>query len=375
MQNKELKFINGKFRIMQIADTQESAKVSIDTIRFIAAAIEREKPDLVIFTGDQIKGYSSSFHGNNGAKNVKRVIKELIAPLEMRGVPFAMTFGNHDGDSALSNVEQFEIYKESPMFVYAEGVNDEDPATYYLEVKNDSDEVKRLIYLFDSHAKAENGGYSAVLPYQLEWYRTVRDSYESPLPSIAFQHIPTPEYFNVIKRVKRFSSGSVRAYGNHKNEWYVLDRHNRTLRDFMGETPAAPFENSGEIDAFLEKKEVEGLFVGHDHNNSLVADYKGIKLGYTQGCGFNVYGPGYKRGVRILDLDENGGFETKTVIYSEIFDKSDVSNKAKFALYSYAPTSVSAVVTAVKEAAIVALSVGGVAFAVKMIKKNKKKKK
>ncbi len=375
MQNKELKFTNGKFRIMQIADTQESAKVSIDTIRFIAAAIEREKPDLVIFTGDQIKGYSSSFHGNNGAKNVKRVIKELIAPLEMRGVPFAMTFGNHDGDSALSNVEQFEIYKESPMFVYAEGVNNEDPATYYLEVKNDSDEVKRLIYLFDSHAKAENGGYSAVLPYQLEWYRTVRDSYESPLPSIAFQHIPTPEYFNVIKRVKRFSSGSVRAYGNHKNEWYVLDRHNRTLRDFMGETPAAPFENSGEIDAFLEKKEVEGLFVGHDHNNSLVADYKGIKLGYTQGCGFNVYGPGYKRGVRILDLDENGGFETKTVIYSEIFDKSDVSNKAKFALYSYAPTSVSAVVTAVKEAAIVALSVGGVAFAVKMIKKNKKKKK
>ncbi len=371
MQNKELKFRNGKFRIMQIADTQESAKVAIDTIRFISAAIEKEKPDLIIFTGDQIKGYSSSFQGSKGADNVKRVIKELLAPIEMRGIPFTMTFGNHDGDSALSNSEQFEIYKESPMFVYADGARDDDKATFCLEVKNNSGEVKRLIYLFDSHAKAGDGGYSAVLPYQLDWYRNVRDSYTNSLPSIAFQHIPTPEYFDVIKKVKRFSHGCVRAYGNHKNEWYALDPHNCTLRDFMGESPAAPFSNSGEIDAFLEKKEVEGLFVGHDHNNSFVADYKGIKLGYTQGCGFNVYGPGYKRGFRILDLDENGGFETKTVTFEEIFEKNDVTNKAKFALYSYAPSSVSAVVTFVKEAAVVALGVGTAAFIIKKLIKKK----
>ncbi len=372
MQNKELKFKNGNFRIMQIADTQESATVAIDTIRFISAAIEREKPDLVVFTGDQIKGYSSSFHGKNGAENVKCVIKELIRPLEQKGVLFAMTFGNHDGDSALTNNEQFEIYKESPMFVYADGVNENDKATYCLEVKNDNGEVKRLIYLFDSHAKASDGGYSAVLPYQLDWYRSVRDSYASPLPSIAFQHIPTPEYFDVIKKVRRFTGGCVRAYGNHANEWYTLDPHNCTLRDFMGESPAAPFTNSGEIDAFLEKKEVEGLFVGHDHNNSFVADYKGLKLGYTQGCGFNVYGPGFKRGFRILDLDENGGFETKTVTFGELFDKSDVTNKLKFALYTYAPTSVSGVVTAFKEAAVVALGAGAIVLAIKNMKKKKK---
>ena len=369
MQNKELKFNNGKFRIMQIADTQESATVAIDTIRFISAALEREKPDLVVFTGDQIKGYSSSFHGKNGKENVKNALKTLIAPLEQKGIPFAMTFGNHDSDSAMTNNEQFEIYKQSPMFVYADPVNDDDKATYCLEVKNESGEIKRLVYLFDSHSKAEDGGYSAVLPYQLDWYRKVRDSYESPLPSIAFQHIPTPEYYDVIKQVKRFSKGGVRAYGNHKNEWYVLDPHNCGLRDFMGETPAAPFNNSGEIDAFLEKKEVEGLFVGHDHNNSFVADYKGIKLGYSQGCGFNVYGPGFNRGFRILDLDENGGFEHKTVTFGELFDKRDVTNKAKFAIYSYVPTSVSAVVTFVKEAAVVALGAGAIALAVKNLKK------
>ena len=371
MQNKELKFTNGKFRIMQIADTQESAEVAVDTIRFISAALDKEKPDLVIFTGDQIKGYSSSFQGQKGKDNVKKVIKALIAPLEQKGIPFAITFGNHDSDSALSNNEQFEIYKESPMFVYADGASDDDKATYCLEIKDDNGNVRRLVYLFDSHTKDPDGGYSAVQPYQLDWYRGIRDSYDSPLPSIAFQHIPTPEYFDVIKRVKRFSKGCVRAYGNHKNEWYVLDPKNCSPQDFMGETPAAPFKNTGEIDAFLEKKEVEGLFVGHDHNNSFVADYKGIKLGYTQGCGFNVYGPGLNRGVRILDLNEDGGFESKTVTFGELFDKKDITKKAKFILYSYAPSSVSGVVTAVKEAAIVALGAGAIALAIKNLKKKK----
>lgn len=132
----------------------------------------------------------------------------------------------------------------------------------------------------------------------------------------------------------------------------------------MGESPASPYKNSGEVDAFLEKGEMLGLFVGHDHNNSFVADYKGLKLGYTQGAGFNVYGPGFKRGVRVFDIDESGSFETKTVTYGELCGK-EVSNKATFALYTYAPTSVAGVKTALKEFAIVA---GAAYGAVKLIK-------
>ena len=46
-----------KFKIMQIADTQEIPAVSPDTLSLINNALDREKPDIVIFTGDQIKGY------------------------------------------------------------------------------------------------------------------------------------------------------------------------------------------------------------------------------------------------------------------------------------------------------------------------------
>lgn len=363
MQNKALDFVKGKFKIMQIADTQEIPAVSPDTIKLISAALDAEKPDLVVFTGDQIKGYSSFFLGEKGKKNVEATIKALIKPIEDREIPFTMTFGNHDGEAALKNSEQFEIYKQSPMFVYADPAAEDDKGTFCLNISD-----KFLVYLFDTHSKAEGGGYSGINETQLEWYRKTRDSYENPLPSLAFQHIPTPEFFDVIKRVKRFTKGCVRAYVDHKNEFYALDPQSSGLRDFMGESPAAPFKNSGQVDAFLEKGEVLGLFVGHDHNNSFVANYKGIDLGYTQGAGFNVYGPGLKRGVRIFEIEECGKYETRTVTFGELCGK-EVKNKAKFAVYTYAPTNVSQVVTAVKEAAVVAGAVAGVAWIIKKKKK------
>lgn len=359
MQNKSLNFVNGKFKIIQIADTQEIPAVSPDTIKLISAALDAEKPNLVVFTGDQIKGYSSFFLGEKGKKGVESTIKALIKPMEDRGIPFTMTFGNHDGEAALKNNEQFEIYKQSPMFVYADPAEENDKGTFCLNISD-----KFLVYLFDTHSKAEGGGYSGINESQLNWYRATRDSYEAPLPSLAFQHIPTPEFFDVIKRVKRFTKGCVRAYGDHKNEFYSLDPQNSGDGDFMGESPAAPFKNSGEVDAFLEKGEMLGLYVGHDHNNSFVSDYKGIDLGYTQGAGFNVYGPGYKRGVRIFEIDECGKYETRTVTFGELCGK-EVENKAKFALYTYAPTNVSQVVTAVKEAAVVAGAVAGIAWLIK----------
>ncbi len=371
MQNKDLRFRNGNFRIMQIADTQEASIVSADTLRLLNAAIEKEKPDLVVFTGDQLKGYSASFKGEKNKDAVVNAIRTLLRPLENNSVPFAVTFGNHDGEAFLCNREQFEVYKSSPCCVYDDefaAINDR--GTFCLEIKNGEGEAKALVYLFDTHNKSVDGSFSAVMPYQLDWYRAKRDKYANPLPSFVFQHIPTPEYFDVIKKVRRFSKDCVRAYGSHKNEYYVLDPHNSRVGDFMGESPAAPFVNSGEIDAFLEKKEVRGVFVGHDHNNSFVTDYKGIALCYTQGAGFNVYGPGLDRGVRIIDVSEDGTFDTKQVRFREVCGE-EVTKKGKYYFYKYAPTSVSGVVTFVKEAVITAAAVTA---GVKIIKAIAKKK-
>ena len=42
--NMKLKFNNGKFRIMQIADTQDTSMTSADTVNFIKYALLKQSP-------------------------------------------------------------------------------------------------------------------------------------------------------------------------------------------------------------------------------------------------------------------------------------------------------------------------------------------
>lgn len=73
----------------------------------------------------------------------------------------------------------------------------------------------------------------------------------------------------------------------------------------MRESPAIPDINTGEFDAIAEKGDVMAMFVGHDHINSFVGHYQNVDLVYTPGSGFNVYGPGVERAVRVIELNEN----------------------------------------------------------------------
>ena len=47
---------SGKFRVLQLADVQDGPKISKDTIALITAAIRDARPDLVVFSGNQIAG-------------------------------------------------------------------------------------------------------------------------------------------------------------------------------------------------------------------------------------------------------------------------------------------------------------------------------
>ncbi len=96
-----LHFSDGTFKIMQIADIQEDYPVNPDTIKLISLALDKEKPDLAVLTGDQIQAYSRCYK-TDAEKKVKEVINAFITPLEERNIPFCITFGNHDDDGSVS---------------------------------------------------------------------------------------------------------------------------------------------------------------------------------------------------------------------------------------------------------------------------------
>ncbi len=359
-----LNFKDGKFKIMQIADIQEDYPVNPDTIRLIDAAIEKEKPDLVVLTGDQIQGYSACYKTDT-YNRVKEVIAEYTAPMTKRGIPFTVTFGNHDDDCVTGKQAQLEIYAESESFVIGECHSKDDPATHFINIK-DSEGEKDIfaLYLIDSNKKEPDGAYSPVKKDQLEWLEQTRKK-NGYIPALAFQHIPVPEFYGVLKKVPFYTKGAIEAYKSRKNTFWVLPGD----EGFMGETPAVPEINNGEFELLKKHGDILGLFVGHDHNNSFVRSLEGVDLGYTQGAGYNTYGPGEKRGVRIFELDESDlrNYRTYTVTAGEL-GVYEPTKKVQEFIYRNAPTSVDEVITNVKRVAAVSVAVAMIVKAVKLFK-------
>lgn len=69
---------DGLFKIMQITDMQEIPKVSPDTMALLDAAIEDEKPDLVVYTGTKSKDMECRTRERG---------KNLRTPLQKRSTP------------------------------------------------------------------------------------------------------------------------------------------------------------------------------------------------------------------------------------------------------------------------------------------------
>ena len=102
----------------------------------------------------------------------------------------------------------------------------------------------------------------------ISWYKAKRDELKEKngkyVPSIVFQHIPLPEYYCILRRVKKNERKAVQAYRTHKHEYYRLGKTCRVGGTFK-EPPSIPDVNSGEFDALSECGDIMAVYVGHDH--------------------------------------------------------------------------------------------------------------
>lgn len=377
----ELKFNpDGKFRIMQIADIQDTQMTSRDTVEFIAAALDKDRPDLVVFTGDQIKGYGVTLLLGDREENYKKAFRSFLKPVVDRNIPFTFCFGNHDAQAfGISKEKQFELYKSFPGCVAERGDSSlEGLANHNILIKDSSGEKNIFnIYLIDSLSSTADGRCAAVTKGQIEWYRQTRERLREEnggyVKSLLFQHIPMCEMWELFSEVPKSRKPHAQGFREHYGKYYWIneERFIKGNCDFAYETPATPSENTGEFDALREKGDIIAAFCGHDHNNSFVGEYKGLVMGYTQGCGFNVYGPRLERGVRVIDLDESdpAAFTTYTTMYRDIGTAKDIHNKVKYLIYSYAPPSVESVIPTLKKAAVGAAAVAAAAAVMHIAKK------
>jgi predicted MPP superfamily phosphohydrolase len=90
---RQLKFKSDKsFKIVQFTDTQDDQNIDPRTVNLIEAVCDVQQPDLVVFTGDNVTS------GPRTVDDVKRAIDNFVRPVNNRGIPWFITFGNHDED-------------------------------------------------------------------------------------------------------------------------------------------------------------------------------------------------------------------------------------------------------------------------------------
>ena len=104
----------GRFRVLQLSDIQETSHVRDDTMALLRAALDEARPDLVVLTGDQIKGYAIEFSLGENAERARTVVRKICSPMVERNIPFVVTYGNHDRQCGIGNEEQEGWYKAIP---------------------------------------------------------------------------------------------------------------------------------------------------------------------------------------------------------------------------------------------------------------------
>ena len=192
-------------------------------------------------------------------------------------IPFVASLGNHDG--ALPHYSRAQVMRyiaADPRSLVTENEIDGSVGNYLdLVLRGSRAPVARLWFL---DARLEPG-LPNILDAQLEWLEATAAA--SPTPSLAFFHIPLPEY-STAPRV----SGTLR-------ESVSADQPNRAtfsrLRTALGRGLIA-------------------TFCGHDHTNDFCAALDGVRLCYTGSAGFTAYGrPTVRRRVRVTELSTCDG--------------------------------------------------------------------
>ena len=309
---------NGEFTIVQLTDIQDDKEVHEDALALITKAMTRYSPDLVVFTGDNIAGKMS-------ADDTWSSIRQFLNPIINAGVPYAMTFGNHDEEDATlvntpSKQEQYDFAVGLSDYGVDFDVNSlSGVGTGGIPIySKDGSQIKFAVFPVDSGNYDENGDYDHVKQDQLDYYEQTVASYGS-VPHLVFQHIIIPEvYTTLLVKAESSTPGAIQGHGNWSGNYYVLDPSNPTITGSMNEQPCPSAINGGQYASMLRTGCMVGNFVGHDHTNDFVGTTAdGITLGYTQAVTMHSYGL-HDPACRVFTVKEDGTYTSKNVRLSEM---------------------------------------------------------
>ena len=269
----------GDFKVLMFTDIHLDGKnaTSKITVSNIVKNVQNEKPDLVIFGGDNV----------TSALNNKRC-HQLGEIFEKLGVYWAGILGNHEGDNnmSISREKMVDIFSSYDHCLMRQGKKDVDGnGNYVLTILNKDSTVRESFFFLDSHDEiseenmkkynVEDTGktiYDAVYESQVDWYKTTLATMKAEqeekgnreFKSIVVTHIPLPQYEAAAEAQSFVYGGQLEGICEQGYD-------------------------TGLFDAIREGGSTQAVFCGHDHLNNFGTMYKGIMLSYIEPSGYGSY--------------------------------------------------------------------------------------
>ena len=154
-QASDLKFRDGKFKIVQLTDLHwvesDSYKLKNDsTCHLIREVIRIEDPDLVVLTGDVVV----SWNAKKGWEKLTKIFGETKTP-------FVVTFGNHDEETDMNNAQILDYLCTRPYnLTYDAEKGLSGSGNCMLTVRSsDATSEKWVLYFFDSHNNTKDRSF------------------------------------------------------------------------------------------------------------------------------------------------------------------------------------------------------------------------
>lgn len=325
--DKQLKFKDGKFKIMVLGDIHEALVIDTkekelkqkDAHKLFEMGIKAFNPDLVVLLGDTCSEYQEC---ENYALLHKEALERILKPILDANIPMCYCLGNHEHDAGKEK-EIVEAYSMIENFI---GVNDpEAPGDFNCNilVKDSKGEEDILnLWFIDSNNLAEDpdvSTYDWVHQDQIEWYekkvQQIKDSHNGKtIPSILFQHIPVFEEYDLFRKAKFYEYlWSVPGYIAPLRKTRFVKKDG--VEGYLGEGPCSPAVNMGQFASWKKMGDVKAAFFGHDHLNDFTGVVDDIILGQNKTSGFHAYTDGCKAAIRMVTIDEKEPDKINTKIY------------------------------------------------------------
>jgi len=305
------------FRILQLTDIHLGGSiVSVGKDRAALEAVytlvKDTKPDFIIITGDSVFPLGiMSFSLNNYVPMV-----QLASFMRNLGIPWAITFGNHDTENVATNsateisevFDQFSFSKTNSLLYPETQPAISGRSNQMILLNNPDGSIRQALFLIDSNDYRTNAinDYDYIHDDQVEWYRenllSLKEKSGKMPQSLLFFHIPLQEYQT--------------AYDLYKAGSTEVEYHLGTVGE-ANEAICASDIHSSLFDVAVELGSTNGMFCGHDHYNNISLSYQGIRLTYGMSIDYLAM-PGIanrieQRGGTIITIHRDSSFDVEQV--------------------------------------------------------------